>query len=491
MGIRISGTSVDAEVNSNNELKVALAATQANAGFAALGVEQGAATEPTAARKVRRLKASLNRRLTVGQDTVIMNENFIAAAQNTSLWRLGTTSFTFSYATPGYVVFNASSITTTGAAQLYQSYQHVVLGGQKPVTVDVPFVITAAPPANWQMDFGLSAAPVSTPFALTDGVYLRINSSGLFLVLNYAGTETVSAALIDAANITPNVCFTARLVIAAERTEVWVNDPNGSLGTPDPSSFAYCGALDTPPANPFPCVGLSQPFSARLFHSAAAGAAVQFRLGGPSVTEGDVGQNRPWQRMQARQGLIGAQGQNGHSSLGSTALMTNSLAAGAGVAMTNTTAALGSGLGGQFAAQPTLAAGTDGIVCSYLNPVPTTAIQGRTLLVDGVRIQGLVTTAFTGGPVLYAYSLAFGQTGVSMANAESALGKAPRRIPLGFETFVVTAPVGTLGQSVYVPFRNPIPINPGEYVAVCAKNLGTVTSAGVIVFLVTFDAHWE
>lgn len=491
MSIKLLGQDglYEANVNADKELMVALAAAQHKAGFAALAVEQASVDEPGAVRKVRRLKASLNRRLTVGMDTPTMEENFIAAAQNTGRWRNGVTNFTFSFATPGFVVFNASSIVTAGAAQYYQSYQHTVLGGQSPVTVDIPFMITAAPPADWQAQAGL-AGVTTTPFTFTDGVYFRLSSAGLYLVLNYAGTETVSGALLDAADITPNTVFTARLVIGSERTELWVNDPNGSLGTPDASAFAYIGALDTPPVNPYPCAQLSQPFSARLYHSATAGAAVQFRLGGPTITEGDVGQNRSWERSLARQGLIGAQGQNGHT-MGSTALYTNSLAAGAGAALTNTTAAAGVGLGGQFSVQPTLAAGTDGILDSYLNPIPTNAIQGRTLMIDGVRIQGIVTTAFTGGPVLYAYSLAFGHTALSMATAEAIAAKAPRRIPLGFETYPVTSPVGTLGQSVYVPFKNAIPINPGEYVAICAKNLGTVTSAGVICFLITFDSHWE
>jgi hypothetical protein len=69
--------------------------------------------------------------------------------------------------------------------------------------------------------------------------------------------------------------------------------------------------------------------------------------------------------------------------------------------------------------------------------------------------------------------------------------KAPRRVPLGFETYVVTAPVGTLGQGVTFKFDTPIVVNPGEFVAICAKNLGTVTSAGVIVFLVTPDCYWQ
>lgn len=492
MGLQIIGPSGNiAEVNTNDELKVALSALQTNAGFAALAVEQGAAAEPGGVRKVRRLKASLNRRLSVGMDTLVMDENFIAAAQNTALWKNAVTNFTFSFATPGFVVFNSTSITTTGSAQLYQSYQHIILGGQSPVIAEVPFIITAAPPANWQQDFGLFSAPVaSTPYAATDGVYFRLNSTGLYVVLNYAGTETVSDLMLPAADITPNVSYTARLVIGAERTEAWINDPAGDLGTPDASSYAYLGAIDTPPANPYPCASLSQPFSARLFHSAAAGAAVQFRLGGPSIAEGDTGQNRSWEISLARQGLVGAQGQNGQT-MGSTALLTNNLAAGVGAAMTNTAASLGTGLGGQFAALPTLVVGTDGIVCSFQVPVPTNAIQGKTLMCYGIRVQGAVTTVLAGGPVLYEYALAFGHTSVSLATAEGIASKAPRRIALGFESFATNAPVATIGQSVYMPFKGGIPVNPGEFIAVTAKNLGVVTTTGVIVFTVTPDCQWE
>ena len=493
MGLQIIGESGSgakvADVNANNELKVALAASQVNAGFAALATEQGAAAEPSGTRKVRRLKASLNRRLSVGMDTTLRRENFIAAAQHTGLWRHGTTTFVApSFATPGFVVFNPGSVVTSGAAQYLQSYQHFVLGGQNPITLDLPFLISAAPPADWQQDFGF-AALTTTPFTFTDGVYCRLNSTGLHVVLNYAGTETV-ALMLAAADIVRNVVYTARLVIGSERTEAWINDPNGDLGTPDASSFAYLGAIDTPPANPYPCAQLSQPISYRLFHSATAGAAVQFRFGGPSVTEGDTGQNRSMESTLTRMGLHGSQGQNGHT-MGSTALLTNSLAAGAGLAMTNTTAALGVGLGGQFACQPTLAAGTDGIVCSFLNPLPTNAIQGRTLIIRGVRVQCGVTTVLVGGPLLYEYSLAYGHTSLSMATAEGIAAKAPRRIPLGLESIAVTAAVGTIGQSVYVPLVNEVAVNPGEYVALCAKNLGVVTSSGVVVFCVFIDARWE
>jgi hypothetical protein len=185
----------------------------------------------------------------------------------------------------------------------------------------------------------------------------------------------------------------------------------------------------------------------------------------------------------------GQQGQSGHTQ-GSTAAYTNSLAPTAGTAMTNTAPGPGTGLGGQFSALPTLGAGTDGILCSYQNPVPSAAIVGRTLVIKGVRIDSVVTTVLAGGPVIYLYSLCYGHTNVSLATTEGANAKAPRRIPLGIQQFAATAAVGVQPTAIYVPFDRPIPVNPTEFVAIAAKNIGTITSAGVITFLVTYDYGW-
>lgn len=60
-----------------------------------------------------------------------------------------------------------------------------------------------------------------------------------------------------------------------------------------------------------------------------------------------------------------------------------------------------------------------------------------------LTINAVVTAAITGGPVIYAYSLAYGHTAVSLATTESATTKAPRRLPVGIQTFAPTSPVGT------------------------------------------------
>ncbi len=73
------------------------------------------------------------------------------------------------------------------------------------------------------------------------------------------------------------------------------------------------------------------------------------------------------------------------------------------------------------------------------------------------------------------------------------ISKGPRRIALGFESFTATAAIGVRGSDggCEMTFNSPVVVQPGEFVAITAKNLGTVTSGGTITFLVTFDGYFE
>ena len=115
------------------------------------------------------------------------------------------------------------------------------------------------------------------------------------------------------------------------------------------------------------------PVSFRSYNAATVtGTASVMKIGAVNVSLGDMNQTKAWSHVLAGGGGMSYQGQTGQT-LGTTALYTNSLAPTAGAVMTNTTAALGSGLGGQFSALPTLALNTDGIVQSYQVPLGTSA----------------------------------------------------------------------------------------------------------------------
>jgi hypothetical protein len=59
------------------------------------------------------------------------------------------------------------------------------------------------------------------------------------------------------------------------------------------------------------------------------------------------------------------------------------------------------------------------------------------------------------------------------------------------QTFPATAAVGVVGNTIDIDLATPIVVQPGEFVQLVAKNLGVVTSGGVITFIVSFGGYWE
>jgi hypothetical protein len=202
---------------------------------------------------------------------------------------------------------------------------------------------------------------------------------------------------------------------------------------------------------------------------------------------------KPWAHQIAGMGGHSNIGQNGNTQ-GKNALWTNNTAPTA-AALTNTTAAF-TGLGGIVAVLPTLAVASDGILINYTNPASTINITGKNLYITRVTIKGAVSVIFAGGPVVYAVALAYGHTAVSLATAESAsfataTTHAPRVMPLGMESYAVTAAVGTIGQGVDVDFAVPIVVRPGENVSVVLRNIGVVTTTGAVTYTVSYGGYWE
>ena len=95
------------------------------------------------------------------------------------------------------------------------------------------------------------------------------------------------------------------------------------------------------------------PISFRNYNFAATSTAQVMKVAMVNVTQADQNTTKSWPQILAGAGGHASQGQTS-GTLGTTALYSNNLAAGAGAVATNTTAALGSGLGGQFSVLPTL-----------------------------------------------------------------------------------------------------------------------------------------
>lgn len=408
----------------------------------------------------------------------LWDDTFNATAQNTGKYRAPVATQTVTYS-GGFVNLNGSAVTSINTNSAYQTYRVFPLIGRGELRLNVSAIITQVPQVNAVTELGLFTASLPGAAAPTDGCLFRWNAAAEFRgVCSYNGSEVQTPA-ITSPSVNVNHDYTIVL------------QTNAAIFLIDDVQVGKLTMLVDAPGVGQPLMQGTAPFTARYYIAGSAPAlASQLKISDVFITQRGYFPNRDWGEAKAGFGHMAYQGQNG-GTMGSTALYTNGLACGAGVAATNTTAALGSGLGGQFAVQPTLVVPTDGIISSFQNPAGSVTQTPRNLIVKGVWIDGIVSTAFTGGPVYYIWSLAFGHTGVSLVTAEGALTKAARRIPLGIQTYVVTAPVGTLGQRIYVPFTKPIVVAPGEFVQTVAKNVGTVTSAGVICMTVGFDAVFE
>lgn len=475
MSVIIRGGSGNlAEVSVDNNLSVNTPAVD-TAGFVTLSAESDPGNGALGiSRKVVQLEASDDYRLRTGTDQTFFNEYFPGTVLNLNVWSQVNSVMTSAVAS-GFNTLNSALSTAISGYSVLRTWRHFPVYMSFPTYCEIDLQYTAITNGN-VMEWGLGlAALANTP---TDGAFFRITSTGEFrAVLNTGGAEQQSADLVSVLPAV-NVMKDYLIVLSEKSVEFWISDSLVAVLDRASSAAATTGSMNLP-------------VFVRTYNTAATALANTMKIGYVNVSLGDMATNRKWEHVMAGSGGMAYQQQTGAAALGTTALLTNSLAAGAGIAMTNTTAALGTGLGGQFGALPTLTAGTDGIVCSYLVPAGSATFPGKSLYITGVRVQGAVTTTLAGGPVLYAYSLAYGGNVLSLATADSGAVKGPRRIALGYETFPATSVAGVIGGSVYMAFNSPICVQPGEYIQLVAKNLGTVTTLGVINFLVAFDGFME
>lgn len=474
-GFRIEGNTSGnvAEVDSANHIKVNLDQTEATAGFASMlsEIDDGTAT---GSRYTKALELTEDYRLRVGMDTVLFNDQFPAAAINTTIWSQQTTTMTIVVGSGLCVLNSGSSVATTVNARV-QSYQHFPLLGTFPLAVQMIAQFPFTPQANNVTEWGLGIATGTS--APTDGVFFRLNASGEFRgVINFNGTETQTGTINFNTYVGTNTARKFVIICHEDGAEFWIDD-------------VLMAELPAPVTQGGLTSASNLPLLFRTYNSGVTSSAQQLKLGQINVTVMDAHSSKDWKDQLAGMGRHASQGQTGQT-LGQTANYANSANPTAAVP-TNTTAALGSGLGGQFWETDTLAVTTDGIISSYQNPAGTATAPGKNLYITRVYVVSHIQTALTGGGYVAQYVLAYGHTAVSLATADGAGTKAPRRIPLGIQTVAAGAVALTAFTPLDIDLAVPIVVYPGEFIQVVKKKIGTAPSAGVVAHLIAFGGYWE
>lgn len=482
-GFRIEGNTSGnvAEVTAQNQLRVALASDDANTG----GVRNFSENDPgdvTGTPYLKSPETSRDYRLRVGIDTVLHGDEFNATAQNTS-----TTRHVFATMTAtiggGSLLFNANSTLTASTGVQHSTWRVLPVIDAAPLYFTHTINFTALPLANQVVEWG--AFPHNTGIvAPLDGVFWRYTSAGLVGVLTFNGTETQTGVLV--ASIPANDTRKFLIALGEKAVEFWMDD-------------VLLSEIVVPAGQNKPFLSGALPLSMQFRNAGVVSGApvMQAKLWDWAGALGDVAANKPWAGQMCAAGLSAYQGQNG-GTMGQTAQWANA-ALPTAAAATNTTAALGTGLGGIFQLNAPATSATDVIVASYQNPVGGLNQTPRTLIIRGCWVDAAnLGAAVATTPTTLALAIAFGHTTVSLATAEAAslataTTKAPRRMPLGILSFPVGAAIGTpASRPIYVDFEAPIVVNPGEFIAVVAKPLvGTATASQVIAFTIGFNGYME
>lgn len=487
MAFRVEGANgISVDATSGVGLNVALTTDKSKAGYVVMvGETDDGYYIGTAERKP--IEVTDDYRLRVGMDTPFFMEYFPGTTVNSSIYTVPTTTMTV-VQTNGLLTLNNNSSLTTSAVAQVATRRFFPIIGTFGLSYEFDLALSSTPVANTTAEWGAFIA--SGTSAPTDGVFWRVNASGeLRAVVNYNGAETTSSALTFA-TVTggANVYKRYAIVIADTAAYFFVND-------------ALFAKINRPNNQGTMTVSPQLPAALRVYNAGSAPAsAQQIKCGSITVLMADAEKSKAWQSTMAGAGGMAYQGQSGYTQ-GQTSNYSNS-AAPTAVALVNaygsgTVTASTLGLGGQFYETASIAANTDGILCAYKVPAGTASVPGRCLYIHGVWISSYIQSTLTSGGNNEQWILAYGSLNnsalndPSLATTDDLLNKAPRRVVLGSRAVASAAAALTQLTDISRSFTSPIVVQPGEWVIIAKKVVGTASSAGTIAHLVGFDAYFE
>jgi len=475
-GIKIesgSNTAGSPNVDSNYNLNVALSNVPASVGGVRLFSENDAGNV-TGVPYLKSPETSPDFRLRVGVDSVWDDDNFNYTAQNFNKHKYTSNTLTMTWA-GGFLNTNGANVTTTATGCQLQTYRHFPIQGSGAVYFETAMALSNTPVTNWTLDFGgFLPATASTSIPL-DGVYFRVNSTGVFGVVNVNGTESTTAVF----DFTPaiNHVYKYNITMSDSEVEFWIDDVlYGEKAKPVATgSTIYAGSV---------------PFAIRHHHTGVTSAVINAKFSNYTVSISDMDNVRAWASNKAGHGLSGLNAPSGGAA-GQTANNVNSTVP-ATATLSNTAAGYAT-LGGRFVFAAIAGSETDYALFAYLNPVPTTLLTGRNLVIRGIWIEtynAVAAVAVT--PTVLEWTLGVGSTAVSLATTDAAATRSPKRISLGSQSFVVGTLAGANSERVDINLDAPVVVEPSTYAHVILRvPYGTATATELFRGQVGINAYWE
>jgi hypothetical protein len=485
-----SNTTNKANVDADFNLNVNLPVPEEQAGFACASSEVDAGSV-LGTRLQRALEVTDDYRLRVAVDSLWLNKAFTGAILDAGFTQIATT-MTYAQAA-GFGVLNAGNATASGNTIRLSTKKSMPLFGTFGLHIETQLREANPTATNTQSEWGLGLM-VGTAAPL-DGVFWRRLSGGqLQGVVNFGGVETTTN--INTANVVGRggtSSYSATdvnkyvIVVANDEVFFWIND-------------ILAGKIKTPANQGAPTASQALPLEFRVVNTGVASAARRIEVGFINVLLGSGDTTRPWTAAMAANGNGSYQTQLGTA----VAATSNSgITALAAPTFTANTAPAINALGGKWISPSPLPAGTSGLatiadvhypIFSYLNPAGTAAIPGRDLVVTAIRIGETVASAVLGATYTHLeWIVGVGSSAATLATAD-AVGPptttSPKRQNVGSQSFLATAPAGTVAPGFHVPLETPLVVPPGTYLHVILSLIGNAAT-GTLRGSVFINGYFE
>lgn len=430
-------------------------------------------TDPTKAGNVRildgngdPLDVTENGALRISTSNLGFYDQVDGAATNTNLWNPIVSTMTIALVN-GFNVLNSGAVTTAGAYAILQSNKFLPFYGSLPFRASFNAKVVNLPEVNATCEMGVGA--VSGTSAPADGAFFRFGPAGqVFCVLNNGGSETASAALVTPP--TAAVVHLFEIEVVENLVFFFIDDAEAAM-VPVPSGQAY-------PFN----AGRQQVF-ARVYNGTTPSLAPQLMIGQVIVVQEDLNQSKNWDSILACLGRCSYQ--SPVSTFGQTANHANSTNP-SSASLSNTAAGYTT-LGGRYQFAAVVGSATDYALFAFQVPA------GYQMIINAVSISICNTGAIGGltGTILD-WGLGINSSAVSLATADGAGTWAPRRIPLGMQSFGISAAIGSMPSDISRRFDTPLVVDSGRFFHVILQiPAGLATGSQVLRGDVMVNAFFE
>jgi len=440
------------------ELHARLTQTEADAGFAAVLLEQDSGSANGGTRRTVTLEGTQDYRGRVAIDTNGFDEPFPGTALASGPF-VATVSTMAVAVSSGILTFNSGNSVASGAVARVQTWASFPMYGGASTYVEVRARLSSFQ-TNSVAEIGVGyASGVTTP---TVGAYFKYDGASLNAVVNFNGAEDSIAV---AGGSIPTANTFANYIVEWSETAVvfWIDN-------------AEVARYEIPASSPAPTICDRLPVLIRQYNSAAVSIAAQLAVGRIVVQLGETqyGYNSASRAALAGRTLI--QGQVTQPQ-GSMAGFTNSVAPST-ASLSNVTPSYTTP-GGKFLFTAPAGAETDYALFGWQNPAGSATTRGQTLLVrrcriDAVNIGAAVATTAT----IIEWGIGADSSTASLVTVESATAHAARRLALGVQSWIVGAAIGAPAEAIDVEFNPPLAVHPGNYLHIIMRSpVGTATAS--------------